>query len=522
METIELNVLNAVPTGEKSAILACPSASTGRESSGIAGIVGGAVEISTSAREWAESRKLSAETLALLGVASGTVFFPDAGKKLQALFFKYEKGWKARAYPEKHFVTEKGFELAFWNLSRVLQSNPGEVYITEGELDACALVEAGVPADRVLSVPNGAKERPADAPAEARGYEYVKTALAAGLNRAKNVVWCGDGDGPGLALRSDMVRLFGAAKFLFVEWPEGCKDANDLLRTDGAQALHDLVTEGALQWPVDGLYLPSELPEPPQLQTWGPGFPEWENKVRLAPRTISVVTGQPGHGKTLLWHQIWFQISHGHGVPICIASFETDPKPHVRRQLRTLLSGRLERDMSDAERAKADAWIQDRYLFMVHPDRQPTLDWFLDRAEVAVVRHGAKIVQLDPWNRLEPSRAKDESETEYVGRCLRTLHSFAKDLNCHIQIIAHPAKMSGNRRGEPPQLEDISSSKHWENMVDQGFVVYRPALFEGGQRKTEATLFHAKARFEQLGYPCQLELNYDVAKGRYVSIDYPT
>ena len=74
-----------------------------------------------------------------------------------------------------------------------------------------------------------------------------------------------------------------------------------MLRSDGAQALRELVTEGALPWPVEGLYRLNELPEPAPLSLWNPGFPEWESKVMLAPRTLSVVTGHPGHGKTQLW-----------------------------------------------------------------------------------------------------------------------------------------------------------------------------------------------------------------------------
>jgi twinkle protein len=49
----------------------------------------------------------------------------------------------------------------------------------------------------------------------------------------------------------------------------------------------------------------------------------------------------------------------------------------------------------------ADAWIEERYLFLVHHDGRPTLEWFLEKAEAAVVRYGARIIQLDPWNRLE-------------------------------------------------------------------------------------------------------------------------
>lgn len=474
--------------------------------------------ISAAAEEWAAARGLSAETLVELGVASGTVFFPDAGKKLEAVFFRYQDGWKARSIVEKHFVAGKGFKLSFWNLERVLGQE--EVFIVEGELDACALVEAGVPLSRVLSVPNGAKERPADSPQDQRGYDYVRDALKAGLNKAKRFVWCGDSDGPGLALRADMARILGAARFWFVDWPEGCKDANDLLKTDGPQALHDLVTEGALQWPIEGLYRLSEMPEPAPLSTWFPGFDEWESKVMLAPRTLSVVTGHPGHGKTALWQQIWFQVVRRYGVLACMASFETRAKPHIRRQLRTLVSGRLEHEMSEQEKAQADSWINERYLFLSHPDQRPTLDWFLDMAEIAVVRHGARIIQLDPWNRLEAARGRDESETEYIGRCLRSLHGFAHDMNCHVQILAHPAKMDSARRGSAPGLEDISGSKNWENMVDQGFVVHRPAIFDGVERKTEAALYQRKARFEELGYPCKLQLNYQISNGRYVSTDY--
>jgi twinkle protein len=57
-------------------------------------------------------------------------------------------------------------------------------------------------------------------------------------------------------------------------------------------------------------------------------------------------------------------------------------------------------------------------------------------------------------------------------------------------------------------------------MVDQGFVVYRPKMFDGGQRLTEAELHHRKARYEELGYPCVLDMKFKPEQGRYVSTDY--
>lgn len=475
--------------------------------------------MSQGALDWLQSRGISSQTLAQFDVGSGTVFFPDLEGKSEAVFFRYADGWKARAYPDKAFVAGDGFKLSFWNLGQVLAANPDEVFIVEGECDAMALAEAGVQAERILSVPNGAKIKPAEDPKELRGYDYVFEALSAGLSKVKRFVWCGDADTAGRSLREDMVKVLGAARFHFVEWPEGIKDANEMLLKDGAEALRELVWDGALPWPVSGIYRISELPEPPQMVLWKPGFPEWGNRVQLAPRTMSVVTGHPGHGKTALWNQIWFNVVDKYGVILCSASFETRPKPHVRRQLRTLFTGQLECFMTEEEKRTADNWINDRYLFLVHPDGRPTLEWFMDKAEIAVVRHGAKILQVDPWNRFEGSRGPGENETDYIGRCLRSLHSFAIDMNCHVQILAHPSKMDSARRGGPPALEDIAGSKHWENMVDQGFVIHRPKMFENGQAKTKAAFYHRKARFEELGYPCKLFLDYRQAEGRYVAVE---
>jgi len=523
METSGRSAPNAATLGARSAKNASPSQSARKGCSGTAGTAAGTAEsftrqaISDAAEAWVQKRRISRATLERLGVASGTAYFPNLERKAEALFFPYDGGWKARALSEKAFVSNKGFKLSFWNIGRVIKASPASVYITEGELDALALVEAGISADAVLSVPNGAREKRTE---EVAGYDYVLEALRDGLKHSKKFIWCGDNDAVGLALRSDMAQLFGAARFYFVNWPEGYKDANDLLVSGGPEALLSLVDDGALPWPVDGVYRLSELPEPAPLELWNPGFPEWEGKVMLAARMLSVVTGNPGHGKTALWGQIWFNIVRAYCVPMFVASFETRPKPHLRRQFRTLYCGALGKDLTTQEIAKADEWIEASYLFAVHPDGRPNLEWLLDKAEVAVIRHGARIVQIDPWNRLEGARGQGENETDYIGRCLRTLHTFANDFSCHVQILAHPAKVDFTQRRFAPSLEDISGSKHWDNMPDQGFVVHRPITFNNGVRETKADLYYRKARFDELGYPCKLGLDYEISTGCFVSTDY--
>lgn len=536
METTEQPAQNARTNGATSATLASPSTSTPRASDTSAGTVAGtAARTTTAARrplspaavQWArEARHISDSTLSKLGVRSGIVNFRKAGRS-EALFFVFPDGkWKARSFPQKDHTAEPGIQMQFWGLREFLAERPKRVFIVEGEMDRCAMVEAGFSPAEVLSVPNGAKERTPkaqdadeDTPPEQRGLGYVVEALQAGLSSVKQFIFCGDMDAPGLTLRSDMVQVLGAARFHTVDWPEGCKDANDMLRTDGPAALRDLCENGALAWPVEGLYRLSQLPEQARLTLWFPGFSAWEGKLNLAPGLMSVCTGHPNHGKTVMMQQMWFNIVREYDVPIAMASFETGAKPHIRKHLRTFLTGRLEKNLSIEEKAKADRWIDDRYLFMVHPERAPTLDWYLDMMEVAVVRHGARIGLLDPWNRLEGSRPPGENETDYIARCLRTIANFASDMQCHMQIIAHPAKQDRNRRGQPPMLDEISGSKNWENMVDQGFVVHRSQMFDPGARRTECDVFYRKSRFDELGYPCALPMNYIPSLGRFVSND---
>lgn len=209
-------------------------------------------KLTEAAIRYAEAqRKISRATLELLGAVSATVFFPrlDPARKSDAIVFPYyvdgrRVNWKASAYPEKSYTSEAGGKLAFFNRDKILRSET--VYIVEGEWDAAALIEAGIPIEQVTSVPNGARDRkPGEGEDdELHGYDYVTEGLAAGLNRVKRFVFCGDNDPAGHTLRYDLARIIGPARFWFVDWPEGCKDANDYLRSDGAEAVRDLVKIG--------------------------------------------------------------------------------------------------------------------------------------------------------------------------------------------------------------------------------------------------------------------------------------
>lgn len=455
--------------------------------------------------QWAAKRGISRKTLDYAQVVSGMTDFPGLGK-IACIGFPYLKNGrivnvKYRALQEKAFKQLQGGEQRFYNLDDALGKET--VYIVEGEMDALSIMEAGI--IEVVSMPAGAQA----------GLGYLDAAWVEGLSATKCFVLAGDNDTPGRECRERLAQKIGPARCWFLDWPE--KDANDFLVKHGAAALITYLTK-AQPWPVPGLLTMGEIKEPPEIETWEPGFYEWGGKIRFARGMVSIVTGQPGHGKTTLFAQIWHDILRRYELVGCFGSFETRPKPHYRRMLRQCRFRENELHLTEQQRKEADDWIVDHTRWLVHPNQQPTLGWVLDAAEIAVIRHGVALLQIDPWNRLIPDRGQFERETDFVSRSLDRCLDFAKGMNCHVQIIAHPAKGDWQSRKHHPHLEDISGSKHWDNKTDQGLVVWRPKLFEGKERCTEAEIVHLKARYQELGYPCKMPVNLNLATGCFEPI----
>ena len=472
--------------------------------------------------QWAKGRGISKATLDRMRVEESTGAF--GGKSHPVAVFPYfdddeRVNYKVRALDEKLFKQQDGGAQRFYNLDKVLDGPLDVVYIVEGEMDALTLVEAGFPEHSVLGS-LGAPQRETEDPHNAQRYAYVLDALDQGLWDTTKFVICGDNDDPGRALRKDLVSLLGPAKCWFVDWPEGIKDANEALVAWGAEDLRHYIHDGEREWPVVGVYKLSEMPEPPKLELWSPGFAEWESKVQLSPTMLSVATGYPGHGKTQFWQQTWFQIARDHSVGVAILSAETGPVPYVRRTLRENYWRMMEDAQTPEQLREADDFIEEHFCFIQHPNARPTFPWLMEMIEAAAHRHGVRAVCIDPWNKLESDRGR-KSETEWVGDCLDEILDAARGLNIHIQILAHPAKQMGDFRKGPPAPDSISGSMHWWNRPDQIFAIYRPEIVgEDGQRQTEAILYHHKARFRELGYPAKLNLNFNLKKGVYESADY--
>jgi len=475
--------------------------------------------------QWALRRKISPETLREMKVGGEIISFGDSNKL--SIIFNYLDNdgeivnWKARSLNDKTFRQSPGGTQQFYNQAAVLAGPLDEVYIVEGEMDALSLIEAGVPAHSVLSVVGGAPANVTESPDEAKRYEYVAQARAAGLGNCKRIILATDSDSPGRNLRADLAYLLGAAHCFWIEWPDDAKDANDALVKWGAESLASYLHENVRPYPVEGIYRLSEIPEPPALTLWQ-GWPEWEGKLKLSPSHLSIMSGWPGHGKSHLSQQLWARIVRRYDIRVALMSMETREKPFVRRNLRSAYWNKLENEMSDAEQKEADDWIEDHFLFIHHPKNSPTFEWLCEMINLAYVRHGISAASIDPWNMLVPTfNRNQQTETGWIGECLDQCTYLAKACNLHLQILAHPAKPIGAGVREPITYSSIAGSQHWANKADQVLSIHRNEFVDDyGIRNTDARLIVHKSRYEELGYPCEINMQLSLSKGVFECTDY--
>lgn len=399
--------------------------------------------------------------------------------------------------------------------------------VTEGELDAVAAIQAGFP--RTVSVPDGAPppgDRSKDDLEAGAKYDWLGDIRALlHKDRVSEIILATDGDDNGAALMQDLSVLFGRYRCKFLTYPkspakaglgrERCKDLNEVLQFYGTKGLVETINRA--EWlRVDGVYRMGELPPLPPSIIYEPRHRLFSENFKCRLGDFSVITGTPGFGKTSFANDLFCGIAYENNLTIAWASFEQEPQRDHRRNLRSWFTGRREIDLTDGERHSADRWIDGQHLFLIpREDEDATLEWLLEKMELAVARYGARIIVIDPWNELEHDRRQGESETEYIGRAIRTLKRFAKAFKVHICVIAHPTKSvkDGDGNYKMPTLYDINGSANWYNKADLGVIVHR-------ENKDDTLIKVQKSRYhEVIGLPGEVRMQFSKDERRYIEIE---
>ena len=483
-----------------------------------------------------ENRGLSLETAARLGIYTGRHtgddgVVPDAGGNIVVFPFVDHGVVVAEKYraPGKKFWQRAGGKRTFWNAD--VLDDPAIVrgdyaaIITEGELDAITAIDCGFPF--TVSVPDGAPAvQPGEDPAvtqaiieerEASGkFEFMWNNRDR-LKRIKRFIIATDNDPPGQRLAAELVRRLSAAKCLFVSYPDGCKDLNDVLRQHGRDAV-SAVLNGAKPYPLKGVYQLVDYPAGAPMLTYPVGWETLDRYCSLWIGELLVVTGIPNHGKSTFVTHVLVNLAEAYGWRTAIFSPEMPVVPQYRDKLRRI---RLRRPPQDGREAdQADVWINEHFRFIDNGpledlNEDATVEWVVDRAIDAVIRDGVRVLLIDPWNELDSSRMPNESMPDFIGRAIRMLKRFAKERQVVVIIVAHPTKEVGREgKGRMPTPYDIEGSAHWYNKPDHVLVVHRP-----NETVNETEIRIAKVRFEESGEKGLISLRFDKWSSRYSLMD---
>jgi twinkle protein len=200
----------------------------------------------------------------------------------------------------------------------------------------------------------------------------------------------------------------------------------------------------------------------------GVGWPDMSDLWRLYPGQFTIVTGIAGHGKSTFLLNVLQNIARDHGLRSFL--FVPENEGHIYEKMKLIWGDRPGFDLFASEQCFVQSAAP------AHYDAQPkTLNWVLNRAEIAIERDGVNVVMIDPWNELERAKAKDQLMTDYIGECLMKMKQFCRSRDIAVILVAHPTK-AGLSEGKVPTLADIEGSMNWYNKCDNGLIVQRDPI----------------------------------------------
>jgi len=400
-----------------------------------------------------------------------------------------DKGWYGFQYFDEHdqvlnikyrnngknFRQTQGAKPFLFNYNKVKEAD--EIVFVEGEMDVLSCAEIGMLA---TTLPNGAPKEAKFNDKDARFNALENCPL-----NAKKVILFTDTDTAGKALHKELLHRFGKDVCWYVNVPDDCKDANDVLVKHGAAKLKKVIDE-AIPYPIDGLYSANDYYS--QIQDLYDGNYEKPIEIglkgldeiyKIMTGTFHCITGIPNHGKSIFLDQILLNLAINHDWKFAIFSPEHSTSMHIRRLIqmycRKPFDEGFEERLDKKELNQALEFIQSHFYFIETRDSTPTVNNILDITKSSIFKHGINGLVIDPYNEVDAKREGNAREDEHIRDFISLCKRFSRIYEIVTWVVAHPTKLPKGTDGgyTPPTAYDISGAAHWHNQADAVLTIHR-------------------------------------------------
>jgi replicative DNA helicase len=225
---------------------------------------------------------------------------------------------------------------------------------------------------------------------------------------------------------------------------------------------------------------------PPKLST---GLADLDKLIGfLRPKSMVVIAGRPGSGKTMLGLQIVNHVAiRGAGVGL-IFSLEMDEKELTIRTIASQGGVDLRR-MEEVKSLDEDEWqrigtagskIESAQLYL---NDTPGMTMSAIRSEARKLQreHGLDILMID-YLGLVGTEGKNQNRTDAVAKISIALKNLAKELSVPVLVLAQLNRNPASRPGKKPQASDLRDSGQIEQDADAVILVHHDPESEAGEQ----------------------------------------